>query len=147
MFPADQVETLERLIDEIERVSSVGKGAVRLRRKEKIRECRGGGAASNGRQHGTFGPIPMSHGDPATQPALESADLRLVGQRRTVPARGCTVAIRCHSSCPVKQSEMRLLLGQVRQKLAERGQDGKSGIPTVAVAGTEQRGLPYHVRG
>src|SRR5271166_1546102 len=38
IFPADEVKTLERLIDEIERVSSVGVGAVRLRSQEEIRE-------------------------------------------------------------------------------------------------------------
>ena len=88
----------------------------------------------------------MSYADPATQPALERADLGLIGQRLTVSARGCAVAIRRHSSRPMEQSKMGLLRGQVRQKPAERGQDGKPGIPAVAVAGTEQRGLPYHVQ-
>ena len=42
---------------------------------------------------------------------------------------------------------MHLLLRQEGQKPAERSQDGEPGIPAIAVPGTEQRGLPYHIRG
>jgi hypothetical protein len=45
VLPADEVETLERLVDEIERVSTIGVGPVRLSRKEKLRECSRRGAA------------------------------------------------------------------------------------------------------
>src|ERR1700693_332162 len=88
----------------------------------------------------------MPHGHPASQPALKGGEVSPTCQRRAIPARGCTVAIRSHSRHPVKQSEVRLLLRQERQKLAERAQDGKPGIPSIAVAGAEQRGLLYHVR-
>jgi hypothetical protein len=45
----------------------------------------------------------------------------------------------------VKQSKVRFLLGQERQKLAERSQDSKSRVPAIAVPGAEQRALPHHV--
>ena len=48
MLPADEVETLEGLVDEIERVSAIGVGAVRLGRKEEIREYSRRGATRNG---------------------------------------------------------------------------------------------------
>jgi hypothetical protein len=48
MLPADEVKTLERLVDEIERVSAIGVGTVRLDRKEEIREAGWRSAASNG---------------------------------------------------------------------------------------------------
>src|SRR4051794_11707720 len=38
MFPADDVETFESLVDEIERVPAIGIGAVRLGREEEICE-------------------------------------------------------------------------------------------------------------
>ena len=147
MLPADEVQTLEGLVDEIERVSAIGVGAVRLGRKEEIRECSRRGAARNGGQHGTFGRIPVPHGHPAPQPAFEGGRVGPTCQRRALPARGCTVAIRSDAPHPVKQSKVRLLLRQEGQKLAERGQDGEPGIPAIAVPGTEQRGLPYHIRG
>ena len=146
MLPADDVETLESLVDEIERVPAIGVGAVRLGRKEEICECSRRGAAHNGRQHGSFGRIPVPHGHPAPQPALEGGEVGPTCQRRALPAWGCTVAIRSHAPRPVKQSKVRLLLRQERQELAERGQDGEPGIPAIAVAGAEQRGLPHHVR-
>jgi hypothetical protein len=37
VLPSDQVETLEALVDEIKRVSAIGKDAVGLGRDEKIR--------------------------------------------------------------------------------------------------------------
>jgi hypothetical protein len=40
MLPADDVKTLESLIDEVERMSAIGVGAVRLGGKEEICECR-----------------------------------------------------------------------------------------------------------
>ena len=48
MLPADEVKTLERLVDEIERVSAIGVGTIRLDRKEEVREAGRRSAASNG---------------------------------------------------------------------------------------------------
>jgi hypothetical protein len=70
ILPADYVQTLERLIDEIERVPAIGLGAVRLGRQEEICECSRRGAAGNGRQHSSLGRIPMPHDHPAPQPAF-----------------------------------------------------------------------------
>jgi len=39
MLPADDVETLESLVDEIQRVSATGIDTVRLGREQEIREC------------------------------------------------------------------------------------------------------------
>ena len=47
----------------------------------------------------------------------------------------------------MKQRKVHLVFGQDWQELAERGQDGEPGIPAIAVPGTEQRGLPHHIRG
>jgi hypothetical protein len=47
------------------RISAVGLGG-----KEKICECSRRSAANNGRQHGSFGGIPVTHNHPAPQPTL-----------------------------------------------------------------------------
>ena len=65
MLPADDVKTLETLVDEIERVPAIGVGAVRLGGQEEICECSRRGAAGNGRLHSSLGRIPMPHGNPA----------------------------------------------------------------------------------
>ena len=88
MFPADDVETFESLVDEIERVPAIRVGAVRLGREEEIREYSRRGAARNGGQHGTFGRIPVPHGHPAPQPAFECGEVGLTCQRRALSARG-----------------------------------------------------------
>src|SRR5262249_59618587 len=71
MLPPDDVKTLESLIDEVERMSAIGVGAVRLGGKEEICECRRRGTRRNRRQHGSFGSITVPHGCPAPQPALQ----------------------------------------------------------------------------
>ena len=65
IFPADDLETLESLIDEIKRVPAIGVRAVSLGGKEEICDCSRRRAAGNGRQHNSFGRIPMPHGHPA----------------------------------------------------------------------------------
>ena len=147
MLPADEVETLEGLVDEVERVSAIGIGAVGLGRKEQIGECRRRGAAGDGGQHGAFGRLPMPHGHPAPQPALEGREVGPARQRCALAARCCTVAIRSDAPRAVKQSKVRLLFRQEGQKLTERGQDGEAGIPAIAVAGAEQRRLPHTADG
>ena len=48
MLPTDEIETLEGLVDEVERVSSIGIGAVCLGRQQKVGEVSRRSAASNG---------------------------------------------------------------------------------------------------
>ena len=38
MLPADQVEALASLVDEVERMAAVGEGAVRRRREQQARK-------------------------------------------------------------------------------------------------------------
>ena len=110
IFPADEVEALESLVDEVERVAAIGKDPVSLGRKEEIRQCGGRGASGDGGQHSTFGGIAMPPGHPAPQPALEGGEVGPACQRRTLSARGCTVAISSDTPRPVKQSEVCFLL-------------------------------------
>ena len=63
-----------------------------------------------------------------------------------IPAWGCTFAVLGHALGPVKQSKVRLLIRQQRQKLTERGKNGEPDAPAIAIAGAEQSGLPYHLR-
>ena len=137
MLPADQIETLERLVDEIKRMSAIGVDAIGLGRKKQIGECGRRGAAFNSSQYGTLGRIAMPHGDPAPQPALEGGEVGPACQRRAIAAWGRTVAIRSDATRPVKQSEVRVFFREERQQPTERGQDGQPGIPAIAVAGAE----------
>ena len=87
MLPADDIETLESFISEIERVAAIRVSAVALGGKEKICECSRRGAANNGRQHGSFGRIPVTHGHPAPQPMLQGGEIGLTCER-LAPLRG-----------------------------------------------------------
>ena len=100
----------------------------------------------NRRQHGSFGSIPVPHGRPAPQPALQGGEVGSTCQRRARSAWSCTVAIRSHAPRSMKQSEVRLFLRQKGQELAESSQDRQPGIPAVTVASPKQCDLPHHVR-
>ena len=76
MLPADEIETLERLVDEVERMSGIGIGAVGLGGQEEIRERGRRGVAGDGGEHGALGRLAMAHGHPAPQPALERGKVR-----------------------------------------------------------------------
>src|SRR6516162_2387406 len=110
MLPADDIETLESLVDEIERVAAIRVSAVGLGGKEKICECSRRGAANNGRQHGSFGCIPVTHGHPAPQPTLQGGEIGLTCEWLALPAWRRTIAIRSHPPRSVEQSKLRLLL-------------------------------------
>ena len=146
MLPADDVETFEGLVDEIERVPTIGVGAVGLGGKEEICECRRRSAGRYGGEHGAFGRLPMAHGHPAPKPALQGGEVGSTCQRTRIPAWRCTFAVLGHAPRPVKQSKVRLLLRQQRQKLTERGQNGEPDAPAITIAGAEQSRLPYHLR-
>ena len=112
MLPADDIETLESLVDEIERVAAIRVSAVGLSGKKKICECSRGGAANNGRQHRSFRRIPVTHGHPASQPTLQGSKIGLACERLAPPAWRRTVAIRCHAPRTVKQSQVGFLFRQ-----------------------------------
>ena len=59
VLPADDLETLESLVDEIERVAAIGVSAVRFSGKKKICECSWRGATHDGRQDSSLDRIPV----------------------------------------------------------------------------------------
>src|SRR5215472_6342749 len=114
MLPADDIETLESFVDEIERVAATRVSAVGLGGKQKICECSRRGAANNGRQHSSFRRIWVTHGHPAPQPTLQGGEIGLACERLAPPTWGRTIAIRSHAPRTVKQSQVRFLLRQER---------------------------------
>src|SRR4051812_18791788 len=81
MLPAGQVETLASLVDEVERVSAVGEGSVRRRRKQKACQRGRRGTVGDGSEQRTFGRFTMAYGTPVPQPALEGGEVGLVRER------------------------------------------------------------------
>ena len=146
MLPADQIEALERLVDEVERVSAVGEGAIRLGREQKVSERGWRGAGSDGGEHGALGRLPMAYRRPTPQPALEGREIRRARERRTLLARRLPFAVGRDAAGAVEQGEIVLLLGEHGQEIAERGEDGQPHAPAVTVARAEQHDLPDDVR-
>ena len=110
VLPTNQVETLEGLVDEVERVSGVGEGAIRLSREQKVGEDGRRGTSRDGREHGALGRLPMAYGRPTPQPALEGGKIRRTRERRTLPARRFPFAVGRHAAGAVEQGEIILLL-------------------------------------
>ena len=143
MLPADQVEALERLVDEVERVAAVGKGALGRGREQDIGE-RGRREHRRDRgQQGALGRIAMAHGGPAPQPALERGRIGPASKRRAFPSRRLAVAVRRDAARAVEQREIGLLFRQHGEEIAERREDGQADAPAVAVLRAEQRRLPH----
>ena len=143
MLPADEVEALERLVDEIERMSAVGERPLGLGRQKRLRECSGREAFRDRRQQRALGCLAMTHFRPAPQPALERGRVGPASERRAFPPRRLAVAIRRHAARPMEQGEMDILLAQHGQEIGKRRVYGKPGVPAIAVPRPEQRHLPH----
>ena len=76
MLPADQVEALQRLVDEVQRVAAVGEHAVGRRREQHVGQRRGRRAGRDRGQQGALGPVPVPDRDPAAEPALQRVRVR-----------------------------------------------------------------------
>src|SRR5262249_3452625 len=103
---------LEGLIDEVERMSSVGEGAIGLSREQEISEIGWRGPGDNGREHGTLGRPAMAHGGPTPQPALHGNKIGLTSKRRTFLARCLSSAVCRYATRTVDQSEISLFFRQ-----------------------------------
>src|ERR1700737_692531 len=115
MCPAYQVETFERLVDEIERVSSVGECPFGLGSEQSVGQHIRRDTGRNRREQGTFGRLAVAHICPATQPALERGRRGPASKRRALPPRRLPLAVRCHTARAVEQGEISFLLRQHRQ--------------------------------
>src|SRR5919206_5131155 len=110
MFPTDQVQTLERLVDEIERVPGVSEHPLRNGREQGIGEDGRGGSGCNRREQGALGGLSMPHEGPTLQPPFQHNWIRLAFERRALPPWRLTVAIRGDPARTVEQREILVLL-------------------------------------
>src|SRR5262245_7425534 len=110
MFPANQVKALERLVDEVERVSGVGEYPFSLSREQDVSEHGRRETGCNRRKHGALGRIAMTNDGPTLQPALERSRIRPTFERRTFPPRRLAIAVRRHAARPVEQGKICFLL-------------------------------------
>ena len=114
MLPADQVQTLERLVDEVERVPKVREGPFGLGREQGVGERSGRKTGGDPREQGALGCLAVANFCPTPQPALERGRFRPAFERRAFAPRRLPVAIRRHAARPVEQGEIGFVLGQPR---------------------------------
>src|SRR5689334_12717993 len=110
MLPADQVETLERLVDEVERVSGVAEHPLGLSRKQDIGEHGWRKTRGNCREQGPLGGLAMTNVGPTLQPALEHSHIGPTSKRCTFPSRRLAVAVLRHVARRVEQGKISFLL-------------------------------------
>ena len=137
MLPADQIEALAGLTDEVERMTAVGEDPVGRGGVEQPREHSRRRTGRDRRQQRALRALAMAHGNPVSQPALERRRIRPARQRRAAAVRRFAVAVRCDSPAAVEQREVRFLGGEHRQQVAERGEDRRACSPVVAIADAE----------
>ena len=102
VFPANQVEAFERLVDEVERVPVVCERSLGRGREQGVGEHGGFFAGRYRREHGAFGRLTVAYACPPPQPALENGWLQLGFKRRALSPRRLTVAVRSHAPRPMK---------------------------------------------
>jgi hypothetical protein len=76
MLPADQIEALEGLVNEVERMSGVREHAIRCGCEHKLGERGRRGAGGDRGEHGALRRLPMPDGCPPPQPSLERREIR-----------------------------------------------------------------------
>jgi hypothetical protein len=64
VLPTDEVEALECFVDEVERVSAIGKDAICLGREEQVRQGRGPSTYRDGGKCCSLGCLAMTDGRP-----------------------------------------------------------------------------------
>ena len=144
---ADQLDALEGLVDEVQRMAAVGKRPVGDRDEQHRRQPVQRQALVDGGEQRALGGVAMPPLGPLAKPALERGDARPgAGERCAIAARRHAVAIGGHPPDALEQRQVGLLLGQDRQQVGERGHDGHADAEAVAMAGAEQRCIA-HQRG
>ena len=112
MLPADLVEALASLVDEVERMSAVREGAIRRRREQQVRERGRRGAICDGGKQRALGGFAMAHGGPVPQPTLQGREIGPARKWGALPSRRLAIAIRCDPPGAVEEREISLMFRQ-----------------------------------
>jgi hypothetical protein len=105
VLPADQVEALECLVDEVEQVPAIGERPLGRNREQ--------------REQSALGRLAMAHVCPAPQPAFERRRIWSASKRGTFPPRRLAIAVRRHAARAVEQGEISLLLWQQGEEIGQ----------------------------
>ena len=71
MLPADQVEALASLVDEVEQMPTIGIDAIRRGRDQQVGQGRRRRSGGNRREEGALSRLPVPHPGPDAQPTFE----------------------------------------------------------------------------
>ena len=139
MLGADQINALECLVEEVERVPPVRERPVGDRAQHDVGELREVGPLRDRSQEGALGGIPVTHLGPLPEPAAEHIERDGCAVQRVAfaPRRGAG-AVGGDAPDAVEQREVSLAIRQLGQDVAERDQDGHADAEAVAHARAEQ---------
>jgi hypothetical protein len=145
LLPTDDVEAFACLVNEIQGVAAIGKGAVGDGGQQHRRQLRRRGAARNGGQQGPFGAVAMADACPMPQPPAEQRQRARTAdrQRLTIASRRLAVAVARDASQTVEEAEVFFLLRQRRNDIGERGDDRQTDTPPVTMARTKNYRVTY----
>ena len=145
VLPTDHVQALKRLVDEVKRVPVIGERPVSLGGEQQVGELGWRCPAGDGSEQCPLGALAVTHDGPLPQPAFELGQVwGSVKWGARAPGR-LTGAVGRYAPSTMEKCEIYLVIGQMRQKIPERGEDGEPDAPAVAVAGAEQRHLLYNL--
>ena len=146
MLPADQVEAFQGLVDEVEHVAAIGVDPLGPGHEQQLGQHRRRGTTGDRGEQGALRGVAMAHARPAPQPALQDRRVGGAGERGAVAAWCLAGAVASDAPRAVEQGEAGLLLRQLRQQVAESGEDRQADAPAVPILRAEQRDLAQHRR-
>ena len=144
MLPADQVERLERLVDEVEQVAAIGEAAFGRSDEHELGHLHGRSTGGDGGEQGALGAVAMAHENPVAKPSLQRRGCPpIAGQGLPRPRWNRSVAVARHPADSLEEGQAKVVVRQERKQVAERGQHGEAGAPAVAVPRREDDGVAH----
>ena len=138
LLPADHVEQLARLVDEVERVPTVEEEVIGRRGRQNVgkggRRHAGGGRG----QERALGAIGVADVDEATEPPLQAIGCKgNIARREGIEreARRLPCAVAGDVDQTVVKGERLVLRVQLREEVAHRGENRQTGRPAAAPVG------------
>ena len=143
--PADQIQELEGLVDEVQCVAAVGKHAVGGGGEQHLGEGGGSQPSRDARENGSLDRIAVTHCSPMAQPPRQRLGRRRRLQRLAWAPCGPPRTILGHFRDALVEREIARFFRQLGQEIAERSEHREPRSPIRTSARSEERRLADQV--
>src|SRR5207247_1898282 len=121
VLPADMLEELEGLVDEVEAVAAVGVDAVGRRQQHDLGKFCGRGSSVNRGEQRALCRVGMAHGGPVPEPAPDRLRWQRLVERLACMASRLPLAVLRHVANALVESQIRRVIRKLREETRECG--------------------------